>query len=72
MKSKCEIKLKKASMPDEFFNKVQLQKGITVEMEHTKDKEIAKGIAKAHLYEDPNYYRKLKVMEKGVKNASKK
>lgn len=71
--TKCaKLKLKKANMPDSKFNKDQLHKGMKVEMEHTNDMYVAKGIAKAHLSEDPNYYKKLKKMEKGVKNASKK
>jgi hypothetical protein len=36
-----------------------------VECEHTDDPELTKQIAKAHLSEDPNYYKKLKVMEAG-------
>lgn len=43
--------------------KKQLNKGIKVEMEHTKDKTIAKEIAMDHLYEDPNYYDKLEKIE---------
>ena len=34
--------------------------GVKVEMEHTTDKNIAYEIAKDHLYEDPEYYLKLK------------
>jgi len=37
----------------------QLQKGIKVEMEHTKQYATAKEIALDHLKEDPNYYSKL-------------
>lgn len=37
----------------------QLQKGIKVEMEHTKQYSVAKEIALDHLKEDPNYYSKL-------------
>lgn len=37
----------------------QLQKGIKVEMEHTKQYDTAKEIALDHLKEDPNYYTKL-------------
>lgn len=44
------------------FNKA-LQKGIKVEMEHTKDKEIAREIAADHLWEDLYYYTKLAKME---------
>lgn len=43
--------------------KNQLIKGIKVEMEHTNNKKVAKKIAMDHLYEDPNYYTKLKKME---------
>lgn len=35
-------------------------KGISIEMEHTSDKKVASKIAKDHLFEDPNYYKKLK------------
>lgn len=41
----------------------QLMKGIKVEKEHTDNKNIAKEIAKDHLYEDPKYYDKLKKIE---------
>lgn len=47
------------------FDKAQLEKGISVEMEHTKDKHIATEIAMDHLTEDPNYYKKLEKMEAG-------
>ena len=41
----------------------ELQKGIEVELEHTKDREKAKEIAMDHLFEDPKYYQKLKKIE---------
>ena len=41
----------------------QLDKGMKVEMEHTKDKETAKKIAMDHLYEVPDYYDRLKKVE---------
>src|SRR5210317_1653936 len=44
----------------------EFKKGISVEMEHTTDREIAKEIALDHLYEDPKYYTKLLKIEKGV------
>lgn len=50
--------------PDSDFNQEQLKNGIKHEMEHTKDRKIAKEIAKDHLSEDPNYYKKLKKIEK--------
>jgi hypothetical protein len=43
----------------------QLMMGIKVEMEHTKDKALAKQIALDHLAEMPDYYTKLHKMEKG-------
>ena len=50
--------------PDSDFDPKQLEIGIKHEMEHTKDRGIAKEIAKDHLSEDPNYYKKLKKIEK--------
>lgn len=41
----------------------QLDKGIKVELEHTKDKSVAKEIALDHLAEDPKYYTKLASVE---------
>jgi len=46
------------------FDAKQLQKGIKVEMEHTKDPSIAQEIAMDHLTEDPKYYIKLESIEK--------
>jgi hypothetical protein len=46
------------------FDRERLAQGIKVEMEHTSDKAIAREIAMDHLTEDPNYYRKLKKIEK--------
>jgi hypothetical protein len=43
--------------------KIQLNKGIKVEMEHTKSRVKAKEIAMDHLWEDPKYYDKLKKIE---------
>jgi len=37
----------------------QLDKGVKVELEHTKDKSVAREIALDHLAEDPKYYDKL-------------
>lgn len=50
--------------PDSDFDKKQLETGIKHELEHTKDRQIAKEIAKDHLSEDPNYYEKIKKIEK--------
>lgn len=46
------------------FDADKLKEGIKVEMEHTSDPEIAKEIAMDHLTEDPEYYQKLKTIEK--------
>lgn len=50
--------------PDSDFDTKQLEIGTQHEMEHTKDRKLAKEIAKDHLSEDPNYYKKLKKIEK--------
>jgi len=41
----------------------QFIKGVKVEMEHTKDKQMAKEIAMDHILEDPKYYDKLSKIE---------
>lgn len=48
---------------DEEFDAVELSRGINIEMEHTNDRNIAKEIAKDHLSEDPDYYKKLQMIE---------
>lgn len=50
--------------PDDDFDTEQLKNGTEVELEHTKNRKMAKEIAKDHLSEDPNYYKKLKKIEK--------
>ena len=52
--------------PDSDFDSGQLQNGIEVEYEHTKDKSLAKEIAKDHLVESPDYYRALDKMERSL------
>ena len=42
----------------------QLKMGIKVEHEHTRDRDLATDIALQHLNEIPDYYTKLKKMEK--------
>jgi hypothetical protein len=46
------------------FDPEQLKMGIKVEMEHTKDRRLAREIAMDHLSEDPRYYTKLKKVHK--------
>jgi len=67
-----KINLKKANIPDSKFNKKQLKMGIKVEKEHTNNPMIAKGIAKAHLSEIPNYYTYLNKMEKYANKHGRK
>lgn len=55
--------LKHAKDLDDDFDADELKMGIEVEKEHIDDERIAKGIAKAHLAEMPDYYTKLKAME---------
>lgn len=45
-------------------DKRQLNKGTKIELEHTKNKKIAKVIAIKHLIENPNYYKKASVRGK--------
>lgn len=56
---------KHAQVPDEHFDKHELEMGVKVEKEHTSDPYIAKIIAKDHLMELPDYYTRLQRMEKG-------
>jgi hypothetical protein len=46
--------------------KAKLEQGIKTELEHTTDTSIAREIAMDHLFEDPNYYVKLKKIEEKV------
>ena len=58
---------KGGSYPDEHFDPLQLARGIDIEMEHTTNREVAKIIAKQHLFEFPNYYILLPLMEDMLK-----
>lgn len=57
----CIPKLKGGNIPDNEFEPTQLEIGIEVEKEHIDDIRISKQIAKAHLLEDKDYYRKLRM-----------
>ena len=46
------------------FNQKQVKIGAKVEMEHTRDPRVAEEISRDHLMEDPEYYVKLKKIEK--------
>lgn len=52
--------------------KDQLKKGTEIELEHTDDKNIAREIAKDHLFEFPDYYDRLEKMEEKAKRELKK
>ena len=54
--------VKKHNVDKETLQK-QLDMGIKVEMEHTKDESDARTISMDHLFEDPKYYTKLKEIE---------
>ena len=45
------------------FNQKELSRGKKIEIEHTKDKELARDIAMDHLEEFPTYYTELDKME---------
>lgn len=57
---------------DVSFVKNQLRMGIPIEREHTKDKDLATTITLQHLDEIPDYYTRLKKMEKNAKNEHHK
>lgn len=68
-----DILTKKTFTPEDLAKKhnvslddimTQLKMGIKVEKEHTKHENIAKKIALAHLDEFPDYYSRLKKIEK--------
>ena len=52
--------LKGSEVLDSEFKAEDLAEGVRVEREHTDNPAVAKSIAKAHLLEDKDYYRKLK------------
>lgn len=58
-----ETLAKKHKLPVDQIQK-QLDKGIEVEKEHSKHRDVAKEIALDHIAELPDYYDRLKKMEK--------
>lgn len=62
-KATPESVAKKHGVSVDKINK-EIQMGIKVELEHTDDKKLAKEIALDHMMEMPDYYTKLKKMEK--------
>jgi len=68
---KAEIRAEgKDDRPDQDYDPYWLSQGIRVELEHTKDENVAKIIAKDHLDESPEYYRALHQMEGSLRKAS--
>lgn len=57
---------------DISFVQKQLDMGIPIEHEHTRDKNLATDIALQHLDEIPDYYTRLKKMESSAKKEHKK
>ena len=57
---------------DVSFVKNQLEMGIPIEHEHTRDRDLATDIALQHLDEIPDYYTRLKKMEASAKKEHKK
>lgn len=57
---------------DVSFIQKQLDMGVPIEHEHTKNNELAKEIALQHLDEIPDYYTRLKKMEADAKKHHKK
>jgi len=55
---------KEKGMTIKDFDPEAIKKGIKIELEHTKDKDVAKIIAMDHLAEHPKYYDALEKMEK--------
>jgi hypothetical protein len=51
------------NIPKKDFDQEKLDEGATHEKEHTENKQVASEIARDHLLEDPNYYKKLKAIE---------
>ena len=65
--------LLKPARPDSAYNKRELALGIKIEMEHTRNKKVAKRIAKHHIDEFDNYYSKgIIPMEDKLKKQKKK
>lgn len=67
-KGKSLKDIAKKHSPKEFEKlvshlKKEIVKGTKVELEHTSDPKVAFEIAKDHLFEDPDYYNKLKKIE---------
>lgn len=54
------------------FDPVQLERGTRVELEHTRDRKLAREIAMDHLAEHPDYYIELAKMERRLKRKARR
>jgi hypothetical protein len=59
------------NLPDREISADSLAEGAKHEHEHTRNDQVAKEIAKDHLSEDPQYYEKVKEIEKGAEQDDK-
>jgi hypothetical protein len=59
------------TVPDQKFDPKELAMGVKIEREHTTDRQKAENVAKDHLSEFPDYYTRLKKMEKEADNGNK-
>jgi hypothetical protein len=64
-----DLVLDKIPAREEDVDPKELAMGIEVEYEHTSNREVAKRIALVHLKEFPDYYTRLKKMEKEGEKA---
>ena len=58
-------------IPDDKFDKNELEMGRQIEHEHTDSDDVALMISRDHLFEIPDYYTRLKKMEAEAKNEKK-
>ena len=66
------IKAKVYKPAKRSYDKTQLAKGKKIESEHTPTPKLQAVIAKNHLDEDPNYYKKLSKVERKSKPKTKR
>lgn len=57
------------NLPDREFSPRTLAQGTQHEHEHTDNDQVAKEIAKDHLSEDPDYYKKVEAIEKASRHG---
>ena len=65
--SKCKVDLKKPKHLRAYYNSRELDDGTRVEMEHTKNRSIARNIAMNHLDEFSDYYKNIRMTELRLK-----